>query len=158
MIAALPADAEPTHRGNALTNRIQDYCRGVCDDFLDVPIAAAWRTPFQRAVVAALRQVRYGQTTSYGELAMRAKRPRAARAVGQVMATNPVPLIVPCHRVLGAGGAIGGFSAPTGLSLKRRLLQLEANGCAKPGFSESRASLSWEARLSEKPGFGAHQR
>lgn len=109
-----------------LTGRIQDYFAGTREDFDDVPLAATWSTPFQRAVVRALRQVRYGETTTYGELARRAGRPGAARAVGQVMATNPVPLLVPCHRVLAAGGALGGFSAPTGTALKRRLLQLES--------------------------------
>jgi methylated-DNA-[protein]-cysteine S-methyltransferase len=126
--AALPANAAVDFRPSALAERIQEYFAGTPDDFRDVPIAAAWSTAFQRAVIAAVRQVRYGQTTTYGELAARAKHPGAARAVGQVMATNPVPLLVPCHRVLGAGGAVGGFSAPTGLSLKRRLLQIEAKG------------------------------
>lgn len=128
LIAALPADAVMESREMELSKRIQDYFAGSADDFRNVPIAALWSTRFQYDVISALRQVGYGQTTTYGELAARAKHPGAARAVGQVMATNPVPLLVPCHRVLAAGGSIGGFSAPTGLSLKRRLLQIEAGG------------------------------
>ena len=67
-----------------------------------------------------------GETVSYAELAGRAGSPNAARAVGGVMAGNRVPLLVPCHRVVGAGGRLGGFSAPTGVELKKRLLALEA--------------------------------
>ena len=74
------------------------------------------------------RLIPYGQVLTYGELAERAGSPRAARAVGNVMRTNRFPLIVPCHRVVGAAGALGGYSAPTGLKMKRRLLRLEAAG------------------------------
>jgi methylated-DNA-[protein]-cysteine S-methyltransferase len=129
LLAATPGKAVLSE-DDSLALRIQDYFTGTPDDFADVPFAAAWNTPFQRAVIGTLRQVPYGQTTTYAELAKKAGRPGAARAVGQVMATNPVPLLVPCHRVLGSGGALGGFSAPTGIVLKRRLLELERQGCA----------------------------
>ena len=79
---------------------------------------------FQRRVLGQLAKVRFGHTLSYGELASRAGRPGAARAVGGAMAKNPIPLVVPCHRVLAAGGRIGGFTG--GLSLKRALLALES--------------------------------
>ncbi len=78
-----------------------------------------------------LRQVGYGETVSYGELAERSGSPRAARAVGTVMATNRIPLILPCHRVLGSAGRIGGFSAPQGIDLKRRMLDLEGRESLK---------------------------
>lgn len=111
-----------------LRQRMTNHLQGNFDHFLDVQVADLWSTPFQRDVVQALRLIPAGQTTSYGDLARKVGRAGAARAVGQVMATNPVPLIVPCHRVLGSGGRLGGFSAPTGTVLKQRLLDLEA-GC-----------------------------
>lgn len=78
---------------------------------------------FQRDVLTALARVRFGQLTSYGELAARVGRPGAARAVGRAMAKNPIPVIVPCHRVVAADGSLGGFSG--GLERKRKLHALE---------------------------------
>lgn len=80
-------------------------------------------TEFQLAVWAALRGIALGQTTTYGGLARTLRRPRATRAVGAACGANPVPLLVPCHRVLAAGGGLGGFSA--GLDWKRKLLARE---------------------------------
>lgn len=108
-----------------LRRRLQEYASGAIDSFQDVPVAMDGRTRFQRSVITALRRVGYGETVSYGELAEMAGYPRSARAVGRVMATNGVPLVVACHRVLGSGGALGGFSAPQGTAMKRRLLELE---------------------------------
>jgi methylated-DNA-[protein]-cysteine S-methyltransferase len=80
--------------------------------------------PFRRTVYETLhRDVAYGETVSYGELAVMAGRPGAARAVGSAMATNPVPIVIPCHRVLAAGGKIGGYGG--GLDTKRALLAIE---------------------------------
>ncbi len=84
-------------------------------------------TPFQEAVLLAARRIPYGETATYGDLARAAGASKAARAVGSVMAGNPLPLIVPCHRVVRSDGTIGGFSAPDGVSMKRRLLALEGN-------------------------------
>ncbi|MFN0090845.1 MAG: methylated-DNA--[protein]-cysteine S-methyltransferase [Acidimicrobiales bacterium] len=81
------------------------------------------RSPFRRAVLEALAEVPFGVTVSYGELARRVGNPGAVRAVGTAMATNPLPLVVPCHRVLRAGGALGGYAG--GLDLKRWLLAHE---------------------------------
>ncbi|MGQ0802588.1 MAG: methylated-DNA--[protein]-cysteine S-methyltransferase [Actinomycetota bacterium] len=79
---------------------------------------------FRRRVLETLsRDVPYGETVSYGELAVMAARPGAARAVGSAMANNPVPIVVPCHRVLATGGRIGGYGG--GLGMKRALLALE---------------------------------
>jgi methylated-DNA-[protein]-cysteine S-methyltransferase len=77
-------------------------------------------------VLQLARKIGYGRTVAYGELAARAGNSRAARAIGAVMASNPLPIIVPCHRVVASGGAIGGFSAPHGIELKKRLLEMEA--------------------------------
>jgi methylated-DNA-[protein]-cysteine S-methyltransferase len=106
--------------------RLTRYAEGEPIDFSDIPVAVDHLTPFARRVVKFCRAIRRGQTRSYGELAAAAGRPGAARAVGQVMATNRVPLVVPCHRVVAADGRLGGFSAPDGLAMKRRLLDLEA--------------------------------
>jgi len=88
----------------------------------DLPLAADG-TPFQRRVWQELRRVPYGQTISYGELARRIGRPGAARAVGAANRTNPIAIVVPCHRVIGASGALVGFGG--GLEIKERLLEHE---------------------------------
>jgi methylated-DNA-[protein]-cysteine S-methyltransferase len=108
-----------------VVNRLERYADGEPVEFADVPLALDHLTLFARRVVAACRRVGWGQVSTYGELAARCGSPGAARAVGSVMAKNCYPLIVPCHRVLAAGGAIGGYSAPDGLRMKRRLLAME---------------------------------
>lgn len=80
---------------------------------------------FHQKVYREALKIKRGQTISYGELAQRAGSPRAARAVGQAMARNPLPLIIPCHRVLASNGKLTGFTAPGGLSAKKRLLAME---------------------------------
>ncbi len=83
-------------------------------------------TPFQRKVWEAVRAIPYGKTMSYGEVASQIGKPGAARAVGAAVGANPVPIVIPCHRVLAADGKLGGFGG--GLELKRRLLRLEGVG------------------------------
>ncbi|HWL09805.1 MAG TPA: methylated-DNA--[protein]-cysteine S-methyltransferase [Planctomicrobium sp.] len=102
------------------------YARGESVDISQIPLNITHRTPFEKRVREQLLRIGYGQTISYGELAAAAGKPRAARAVGTVMSRNPIPLVIPCHRVLGAQGKLGGYSAPSGLEMKRRLLQLES--------------------------------
>lgn len=109
-----------------LRERFRGFARGEFDDFRDVAIDESHLTAFERSVVRACRAIPYGETISYGQLAAKVGRPGAARAVGRVMATNRYPLAVPCHRVLASGGGLGGYSAPQGLAMKRRLLALEA--------------------------------
>ena len=87
------------------------------------PLDLAGGTPFQQGVWAVLRTIARGRTLSYGEVAAQIGRPQAARAVGSACGANPVPLLIPCHRVLGAAGALGGFSG--GLDWKRLLLERE---------------------------------
>ena len=112
-----------------LQQRLQAFASGDRgDDFNDVQLATERMTDFQRAVTRHCRKIAVGQTRTYGQLAALAGHPRAARAVGRVMATNAFPLIVPCHRVVAAGGAIGGFSSPHGIAMKRRLLEPELGG------------------------------
>jgi methylated-DNA-[protein]-cysteine S-methyltransferase len=129
-IASLAADllktAEERRWNRTLVQRLQDYAEGKMDDFLDVTIDPGPQTDFRLAVIARCRQIPPGSTLSYGELAARAGRPHAARAVGNCMAANRIPLIVPCHRVVGADGGLRGYSAQGGLRRKRTLLDLES--------------------------------
>jgi methylated-DNA-[protein]-cysteine S-methyltransferase len=109
----------------SLARRLQAYAAGSTVSFDDVPVEIQDRTSFQVRVLECCRNIGRGQTISYGELARLAGRPGAARAVGNVMAGNRCPLVIPCHRVVHADGRIGRFSAPQGARLKRRLLELE---------------------------------
>jgi methylated-DNA-[protein]-cysteine S-methyltransferase len=110
-----------------LIARLKTYAQCGGDDFRDVQVDLGPRTDFQRQVIEACRRIPRGKTSSYGELAAAAGYPRAARAVGTVMATNQVPLIIPCHRVLASAGRLGGYGG-LGLSMKSRLLALEEDG------------------------------
>lgn len=102
--------------------QLLQYMRGERESF-QLRLAPAWGTPFQRSVWLALQGVGFGRTTSYGELAQLLKKPQAARAVGAAVGRNPWSVIVPCHRVLGAQGALTGYAG--GLPRKVALLQLE---------------------------------
>lgn len=109
-----------------LIARVQLYFAGERCDFADVALDLAGQEPFFVDVYQALRRVSWGETTTYGALASAVGAgPEAARDVGQAMARNPVALIIPCHRVLAAGGKPGGFSAPGGQAAKLRMLELE---------------------------------
>jgi methylated-DNA-[protein]-cysteine S-methyltransferase len=110
---------------DALVDRLIAFAEGESTTFDDLDVADGHLSGFGRKVIAACRKIAWGQTLTYGQLARRAGRPRAARAVGSVMARNRVPLIVPCHRVVAASGGLGGFSAPQGISMKERLLDME---------------------------------
>ena len=102
------------------------YFNGQVVSFDEVACALPGEGTFAGLVLRACRQVPYGRTISYSELAKRIGRPEAARAVAGQMSQNPLPLIVPCHRVTYADGRLGGFSAPGGVDQKRRMLALEA--------------------------------
>lgn len=120
-----PAD-EVYAGDDKLVDKIFAFAAGEHVDFADLEIDASHLTDFGQKVTAACRQIAWGETLTYSELAKRAGRPGAARAVGSVMARNRVPLIVPCHRVVPASGGLGGFSAPQGVSMKKRLLDMES--------------------------------
>lgn len=122
---SLLADEQPWVRN--LVTRLERYAEGEPIDFADVPLALDHLTPFALRVAKECRRIGWGQVTSYKELAARSGSPGAARAVGSVMAKNCFPLIVPCHRVLAADGELGGYSAPDGVTMKRRLLAMEGN-------------------------------
>jgi len=124
--AGKPADAREHDWNPELRIRLERYAVGERGDFKDVALALPRQTEFQRRIIAVTRQIRYGQTISYGDLAARAGFPRAARAVGSVMSSNQFPIVVPCHRVVAAGNKLGGYTSPQGVCLKERLLALEA--------------------------------
>ncbi len=126
--SAWPAETETGQVCSAgwLMERLQAYAAGQPVDFLDVAVALGPLSDFRRRIVGRCRRIPYGRTATYGQLARLAGSPGAARAVGQALAANRVPIIVPCHRIVGANGSLGGFSAPGGVELKRRLLELEA--------------------------------
>jgi methylated-DNA-[protein]-cysteine S-methyltransferase len=114
---------EPASDSHPLTERFARFFAGERDDFLDVELELEDVTPFQEAVVNALRQIPYGETASYAEVAALAGSPRAQRAVGNICAHNRFGLVVPCHRVTAADG-IGSYGS-LGVEYKRRLLALE---------------------------------
>jgi methylated-DNA-[protein]-cysteine S-methyltransferase len=103
-------------------------------DLRSVVLDEAGIEPFRHAVYAATRMIPIGTTATYGQIARQIGRvdPEAARDVGAALARNPFPIVVPCHRVVGANGKLTGFSAPGGLDTKRRLLELEG----APGFGQ----------------------
>jgi methylated-DNA-[protein]-cysteine S-methyltransferase len=101
--------------------QLEEYFAGKRRMF-DLPMALSG-TPFQRDVLTTLAEIPYGETVSYAELAAMVGRPTAFRAVGQANGANPVPIVLPCHRVVASGGRIGGYGG--GLPVKRKLLKLE---------------------------------
>jgi methylated-DNA-[protein]-cysteine S-methyltransferase len=109
------------------------YFDGAQADFSHHPLDLGPQEPFFATVYEAVRKLKWGETTTYGAVAKElGAGPEAARDVGRAMAANPVPLIIPCHRVLAAGGAIGGFSAPGGSAMKARMLALEGVSTQPP--------------------------
>ncbi len=118
-----PANAPAGSLAEQAARQLTEYFNGERTAF-DLPLDPAG-TPFQKRVWMELTSVPFGETITYGELAERAGSPRACRAVGGAMGNNPIPIIIPCHRVLAAGNAIGGFTG--GVDLKRMLLGIEGH-------------------------------
>jgi len=126
LLSGLPTAQHAPELFAALQKQIIRYFEGRYVDFgQDVPAVLDGFSPFARAVLNVCRDVTFGRTITYGQLAQKTGRPFAARAVGAVMAHNPLPLFIPCHRVVRGDGKIGGFSAPGGTALKKRMLELE---------------------------------
>jgi methylated-DNA-[protein]-cysteine S-methyltransferase len=121
----------PEHLRDAV-ERITHLLAGAADDLRDIEVDDSTCSDFARRVYAAARGVAPGQTTTYGEIASQLGAPQAAREVGQALGHNPFPIVVPCHRVLGAGGKLVGFSGPGGVQTKLRMLAIE-NAAAPDG-------------------------
>jgi len=117
-----------------IIKKVQRHLRGDVQDFRDVVVDLDAAGPFARQVYETVRTIPSGRTTSYGELARAMNRPTAARAVGQALGRNPIPLLIPCHRVLARGDKPGGFSAHGGWKTKAKMLEIEG---ATIGLSRS---------------------
>jgi methylated-DNA-[protein]-cysteine S-methyltransferase len=124
-----------------LVGRLQSFAAGNAESFGDVPLDVSHLSEFQAQVVKTCRKIGRGKVRTYGELAAAAGSPGAARAVGSVMAKNRFPIIVPCHRVVGAAGSLGGFTARDGVNMKQRMLELEGVRRAKAGGRGRRGAM-----------------
>jgi methylated-DNA-[protein]-cysteine S-methyltransferase len=109
----------------AAIERVQRLLQGERDDLSDLPLALDTVPEFHRRVYEIARAIPPGEVLTYGEVAQRLGEPGAARAVGQALGSNPFAPVVPCHRVLAAGGRSGGFSATGGVDTKLKMLEIE---------------------------------
>ncbi len=125
-------DVEAGSTAASLVRRLQSYASGHREDFRNVRVDLQGLTDFQRKVLTECRKIPYGRTCTYGQLAAKAGSPRSARAVGNCMAANPLPLLIPCHRVVPAGKGVGAYSAPGGAKTKRRLILIETASASPP--------------------------
>lgn len=123
-VATVAIGSAPPFVRSAVT-RVQALLTGARDDLTDIALDLGDVTELQARVYGVARAIPPGQTLTYGEVAERLGDKTLARAVGEALGKNPIPVIVPCHRVLAANGSLGGFSAPGGAETKRRLLQIE---------------------------------
>jgi methylated-DNA-[protein]-cysteine S-methyltransferase len=127
------APGKPTPTAAEAVAAVKRYFDGEETDFSGFKLDLGEQEAFFKQVYSAARRVGWGRTTTYGALRKElGAGPEAARDVGEAMARNPVPLIIPCHRVLAAGGRIGGFSAPGGAATKIRMLELEGVRLEQP--------------------------
>jgi methylated-DNA-[protein]-cysteine S-methyltransferase len=138
-------EAEPPAFVRDIADRVVRHFAGDPQDFADVPFGLA-ASAFENSVYAAALAIPCGQTRTYGELARAVGQPQAAQAVGIALGRNPVPILVPCHRILAGGGRSGGFSAPGGVATKFRILDIE--GARLPGEA---AGLFHALPLAVKP-------
>ncbi|MEA3060226.1 MAG: methylated-DNA-[protein]-cysteine S-methyltransferase [Sphingomonadales bacterium] len=125
------AEAPPPPFAAAAIALVVRLLAGQRVDLAEIELDLSDSSAFERAVYAAARAIPCGETRTYGELAEAIGQPGAAQAVGLALGRNPVPIIVPCHRILAASGKSGGFSAPGGVATKFRMLQIE--GAMRPG-------------------------
>ena len=122
----------PTRVIDKVINQIEDYADGQVVDFASVPLDLTGVSEFNRRAYALLLGISWGETTTYGALARQLGDVTLSRAVGAAMGANPIPLIIPCHRVLASDGRPGGFSAPGGAESKVRMLTLEGVAVGAP--------------------------
>lgn len=118
-------EAEPPLEVERVIDRIRDLLAGGRDDLADITLDVDGQSAFNLRVYAIARAIPPGETSTYGEVARAMGEPGAARAVGKALGENPWPIVVPCHRVLGSSGSLGGFSGSGGAETKARLLTIE---------------------------------
>ncbi len=148
-------EAPPPAEVQRAIHAIAALLRGEAGDLSGIALDMDGVPPFHRRVYEAARAIPPGTTVSYGDIATRLGAPGAARAVGQALGRNPFAIVVPCHRVLAAGGRVGGFSANGGIATKIRLLSLEgapASGALRPGMDTIGADLP--GLFDDEPAFG----
>jgi len=117
----------------AVIDRVLKLLAGEKVDLSDVPLDFGDSPDFHKRAYAIARKIPPGQTMTYGEIAKRLGEPQESREVGQAMGRNPIAIIMPCHRVLGADGKMGGFSANGGIATKRRILEIEGAAALSAG-------------------------
>ncbi|HKV16209.1 MAG TPA: methylated-DNA--[protein]-cysteine S-methyltransferase [Reyranella sp.] len=132
-------EAPPAPGIQCVIDRVQALLKGEAIEFGDVPLDLGAVPEFHRRVYQMARTIPPGHTMTYGEIARRLDAPHESREVGQALGRNPIAIIVPCHRVLGADGKMGGFSATGGVATKRRILEIEGASAigAGPLFESS---------------------
>lgn len=135
--AGTRSPSEPPEPVAAVIADLKRYLEGEAVDFSGVAIDVRDAPPFHRRAFEVARSLGHGETATYGEVARLVGAPEAARAVGQAMAHNPLPIIIPCHRVLASGNRIGGFSAYGGAFAKERLLEIEGVRVSASGLTDT---------------------
>lgn len=128
------APAEPPPRVVQAMGAMAALLEGRRDQLLDIELDLDDIGAFERSVYEVTRAIPPGETLTYGEVARRIGEPGAARAVGRALGANPLPIVIPCHRVLGAGGQLVGFSANGGTETKRRMLLIEGATAVPPSL------------------------
>lgn len=120
-----PTIMTPSQLTERVSHMLECYFKFSAQSFDSIPLDIDVYGDFRRYVLNLVRSIPFGEVRSYAQVAFMAGSPRAARAVGGAMAANPVPIIIPCHRIVAANGSLTGFSAPGGLKLKKYLLRME---------------------------------
>lgn len=131
------APADPPPRVVQAMGAMAALLEGRRDQLLDIELDLEGIGPFERSVYEVTRAIPPGETLTYGEVARRIGEPGAARAVGRALGANPLPIVIPCHRVLGAGGQLVGFSANGGTETKRRMLLIEGATAVPPSLFDN---------------------
>ncbi len=116
---------EPSEISTHSALLLQKYFQGERTDFSDIPVDIHTLTQFRQKVLNMIRKLEFGEICSYSRVAELCGSPRSARAVGGALASNPIPVIIPCHRIVASNGRLTGFSAPGGVNAKKVLLRLE---------------------------------